>query len=293
MQFKKLTLEDMPLIRSYSGLLRTNTCDYTPGCFMMWRNYFKEEYALDGNVLLTRLYDSKGNCCYNLPLGGELSAELEKLAGRARKSGEKLCFCTVPEEYLEDVLACGGEFEISEQREFFDYLYAASDLIELKGKKYSGQRNQISQFVRAFPEWSFERLSKKNLPEVMDYFETVHPLASDAMPSEAEDHAMTRQVLENTELYGMSGGVLRAGERIFGFALGEAIGDTLYVHIEKADRSVHGAYQTLVREFSREYAGGAVKYINREDDMGDEGLRTAKLALHPVRILKKYIVEVK
>lgn len=91
----------------------------------------------------------------------------------------------------------------------------------------------------------------------------------------------------------MLGGVLQADGKIVGFSLGEVAGDTLFVHIEKADRTFRGAYRMLVNQFAARFAGEGVSYINREDDMGDPGLRTSKLSYHPITLLKKYCITVK
>ena len=77
-----------------------------------------------------------------------------------------------------------------------------------------------------------------------------------------------------------------------GFSLGEVLGDTLFIHIEKADREIFGAYQMLVSQFAQAYAGEGVSFLNREDDVGDPGLRTSKLSYHPVALLEKYVVTV-
>jgi len=100
-----------------------------------------------------------------------------------------------------------------------------------------------------------------------------------------------QEVLEHLDQYGLVGGVLRADGAIVGFTLGEVLRDTLYIHIEKADRDYPGAYQMLCRQFCTAYADG-LAYVNREEDMGDLGLRKAKRDLHPVTQLKKYTVEV-
>jgi hypothetical protein len=86
--------------------------------------------------------------------------------------------------------------------------------------------------------------------------------------------------------------VLKAGGAVVGFSLGEIIGDTLYVHIEKADRGCKGAYQMLVNQFAAAQRQEQLLYINREEDMGDPGLRASKQSYHPVALLKKFVVRV-
>ncbi|HPU63195.1 MAG TPA: phosphatidylglycerol lysyltransferase domain-containing protein, partial [Mobilitalea sp.] len=78
--------------------------------------------------------------------------------------------------------------------------------------------------------------------------------------------------------------------KIVAMSVGEIINDTLYCHIEKADRNYHGSYQMIVREFAKNTITDQVKYINREDDAGDEGLRKSKLSYHPYKLLNKYCV---
>ena len=99
-------------------------------------------------------------------------------------------------------------------------------------------------------------------------------------------------MLANFDLYGFLGGAVWVEDRIVAMALGEKQGDTLYVHIEKADVSYHGAYQMIVREFSRYACTDEIGYINREDDAGDEGLRKSKLAWRPCGLLDKYLVHI-
>jgi len=98
-------------------------------------------------------------------------------------------------------------------------------------------------------------------------------------------------VLQSDDLYGMFGGVLYADGKVVGFSVGEQVDQTLYVHIEKANREVKGAYQTLNNRFATHFGKNA-KYINREDDTGDPGLRKAKLAYHPIKLLEKFVIEI-
>ena len=123
------------------------------------------------------------------------------------------------------------------------------------------------------------------------FFHTLNKKLNYTPGEAAEENHKVQEVLEHLDQYGLVGGVLRADGAIVGFTLGEVLRDTLYIHIEKADRDYPGAYQMLCRQFCAAYAGG-LAYVNREEDMGDLGLRKAKRDLHPVTQLKKYTVEV-
>ncbi|MCI7473015.1 MAG: phosphatidylglycerol lysyltransferase domain-containing protein [Clostridiales bacterium] len=290
MQFKQLTLNEVPLVQPCFRQMRSRTCDFTVGGMFMWRNYYKMEYAMDGGIFYSRLHDQDGQVYYNLPLGGDMAAGIEEL--KQLTAGGPLRFCTVPECDLEEIQAICPGCTVSEQTDFADYLYQASDLARLAGKRYSGQRNQISQFKRGVEGWSFEPLTAGNLGAVEAFFTQTYLSGAGAGDTEREENRRVLEVLQNLDRYGMVGGVLTADGSIVGFSLGEIVNDTLFTHIEKADRSCKGAYQMLVNQFAAAYAGENVTYINREEDMGDPGLRRAKQAYHPIELLKKYVVEV-
>ena len=100
------------------------------------------------------------------------------------------------------------------------------------------------------------------------------------------------EILDNYDLYGMCGGVLKVDGKIIGMSIAETLGDTLFIHIEKCLREYEGSYPMLVRCFAGEYVKENIKFINREEDDGDVGLRTSKQSYHPVALLKKYTVRI-
>ena len=100
------------------------------------------------------------------------------------------------------------------------------------------------------------------------------------------------EVLDHFDEYAFLGGILRVDGAIVGISMGEIVRDTLYVHIEKADVRYSGVYQKLVNCFAREFVTDEVRYINREEDVGDPGLRKSKLSYHPVALQEKYTVRV-
>lgn len=292
MDFKKIGIEDIDTLRPFFETVKTNTCDYTVGGLFMWRDYYEMEYHIEDGVLFSRLYGVNHDLYYNLPFGGTGAPPIARVVDLARADGIPCRFCTVPEAYLAEFTGQGWDFRLIEQVENNDYLYLAGDFIGLAGRKYSAQRNQINKFLRAGQDWSFSGLTAGDLPEVIEFMHAYIENNQKDLASAEEEDRMTLEVLENMGRYKMQGGVLRVGSRIAGFSLGETIRDTLFVHVEKADRDLPGAYQMLVNQFARLYAGDGIAYINREEDMGDEGLRRAKLSYHPVTMLKKYIVEV-
>ncbi len=262
------------------------TCDYTVGGLLMWRDFFDIHYCIKDGALLTSLRARDGARYYNIPLAEDLEGALT--AFLEERKAEPLAFCTVPEEALAIIRRHRPDAIALPEEEYFDYLYKTEELAAFTGKKYAGQRNMVRQFTRDNPLWEYRPIGKDDTPSLSDFLRRFSPGESDFA---REEHEKTAEVLENLGTYGFFGGVLTVGGRVVGFSLGERLFDTVYLHIEKADRTVKGAYQMLVNRFAAEMAGDAV-YINREEDMGNQGLRTSKLSYHPTAILKKYTVTV-
>lgn len=255
----------------------------------MWRDFYKMEYAIEDGTFFSRLRDQNNNIYYNIPISEDIHAAICRLI---TSEGKRLRFCTVPEGYLPIFLNCGSDTVISEQADYFDYLYCAADLALLKGKKYNGQRNLISQFKRSVDTWSFEMIDSDSISQVKDFFYNTYLPFSKEGSFEQEENKKVIEVLDNFDAYGMVGGYLIADGRIVGFSANEIVGDTLFTHIEKADRQYKGAYQMLVNQAAITFATDEVSFINREEDMGDLGLRTSKKSYHPIELLKKYTIEV-
>lgn len=294
MVFSSLTLGDIEIVRRYGRFNRCGSCELSCGCLMMWRDYYSIEFCEHGGVLYTLQHDTDGSVYFNLPLCSDelLPEALLAVKQHCDEQGVPCRFCTVPEHYLPLLRSVLGDILPENNRDYSDYIYNAVDIIGLIGKKYANQRNHISRFKRCYPDWSFEPIGEGNLAEVRAFMGDFCARYHKQSQSSDEDMRMTADLLDNYAQYGMLGGLLRVNGRVVGFSAGEVVGDTLIVHTEKADRDFDGAYQMLTNCFAAAYAGDAA-FINREDDMGDEGLRRAKLAYHPTRMIDKYTVTVK
>ena len=280
MEFEKLTAGEYSRLRPFLRENPFRICDLTVGGLFLWRHVYATEYAVEGGHLYTRLYDGEGKLHYNLPLGPDPAAALAALLPQIDRPAR---FCTVPAAALS---LFDGAAQLTAHRELFDYLYDRESFASLSGKRYAGQRNHVNRFTRTFGQGVIEPITEENLPEVRAFLATMPTPEGESAVAEA---AVVRELLDVPDFFGLTGGLLRADGRVVGFSFGECVGDTLYVHIEKAARTCPGAYQTLASRFAA-YAGEDARFVNREDDAGDEGLRTAKMALHPLELIEKYTV---
>lgn len=169
-----------------------------------------------------------------------------------------------------------------------DYIYSVQELIELKGRKFEAKRHHIRTFLKNNPEYSYESMTSANalecLPVARQWLERQH---SDDRILQAEMFAEEQALTQFAEL-NLSGGIIRIGNEIKAFTVGEALcEDTAVIHIEKADPEVVGLYQMINREYLAQ-AWPHMTFVNREEDMGIPGLRAAKMSYRPVRMVEKY-----
>ena len=169
-----------------------------------------------------------------------------------------------------------------------DYIYSVQELIELKGRKFEAKRHHIRTFHKNTPNYSYESMDASNAPECIpvaqDWLARQH---SDDLILQAETFAVAQALNYFSEL-GLQGGMIRIDGDIRAFTVGEALTEeTAVIHIEKADPAVLGLYQMINREFLS-HAWAHMKFVNREEDMGIQGLRAAKLSYRPIRMVEKY-----
>ena len=291
-QFRELTLSDIPQVRKFFEAYRSRSCDATIGGSFMWRKYFQTQIYIDDTVLLFKVLRSSDNMAFITPYG-DYDRGFRLIFEYCRETGIQPAFCAVTNRELPYYEAHFQVESIKFNRTWSDYLYEAEKHRTFAGKKLSGQRNHVNKFLKSYDDWSFEPITPENLDEARDFcLEIERQRAKESSTYEAEEEILS-EVFEHYEVYGFFGNILRVDGNIIAMAMGETIGDTLFVHVEKARRDYFGAYQMIVREFARAHTGGEVEYINREDDSGDMGLRTSKLSYQPMELLDKATVKIR
>lgn len=290
--FKKIKLEDIPVLKAYFASYPARQCDRAVGSTVMWRDYFENRYAvIDGTIILSARF--KNEICFSYPIGRNVDAAFDAIEEYCAEKQIPMVLCSVNKAELKTVMEKYPDSTADADRDWFDYLYDKDSLMSLAGRKYSTPRNHINKFRKIYENWSFEPIKADDVYELVEFTKnfTFNSEKDDSAQLELE---MCTDVLENYEEYGMLGGVLKVGDKIVGYSIGETVGDTLFCHIEKADISYSGAYQMLTNQFLKMYAlGDEIKFVNREEDCGDEGLRKSKLSYHPVELIEKNTVFIK
>lgn len=260
----------------------------------IWNSAYHQELAFfrtgEGDRAVIRFCDGAGSCRFLFPAGrGPLPPVIEEMRKIARERGEIFSISAVTESQRAELeSAMPNSFSAQEDRDIADYLYSAESLATLAGKKLHGKRNHINAFSSAH-QWELLPLTPDRFDScraVLDAWGAEHGGAT----AEAEREAIER-ALAAFDALGLEGALLLADGEPAAFTLGSMLtSDTLCIHVEKALSSLNGAYPTINREFVRMMLQKhpALTTVNREDDMGLENLRKAKLSYRPAELLTKF-----
>lgn len=251
----------------------------------LWSEAYRQELAFTDTHALIRL-GKDGSYRYVFPIG---AASPKPIIDALLQGEQPLRLISVTERELDFVLREYPDvFDVREIRDFEDYLYCAEALDTLSGKKLHAKRNHINAFCAAH-EWSVRALTPADFDDcraIFDAWSAERPV--DSVQRERITIERAFNAFSELELHGA---LLIADGQIVAFTIGSMITpDTMDVHFEKALPNVNGAYPTINREFVRMMRRRfpALAWVNREDDMGLENLRKAKLSYHPAAMVKKY-----
>ena len=293
LQFKPVTHADMETIFSYLRMEDGRTTDFSYAGILMWVDYFKYEFAISDDTLFIKgvVENDTDTPAFSLPIGKmPLKDSLEKIRSYCNIKNIPAVLSAVPEYALEELEELGIT-SINPLEDWGDYLYDAQMLSTLSGKKMGKKRNHVNKFNTLYPDHRMMLLDSSNADKAIDFM-TIIDEEGDMSPMAIEERRMTRKLLELIKEgdIRLEGAVLMVGDQIAAFTIGDVKNDTLYVHVEKASRAFDGSYEKINKEFASMMCERhpEIKYINREDDSGDEGLRKAKQSYHPVAILNKY-----
>lgn len=287
--FKDITIQDKDTITAYTMNSCRRNCDLSFSNLCSWRFLYHTKFAIVDNFLVFKFW-AGDELAYMMPVGeGNLEKVLNELVEDARQEGEPFCMlgvCSCMREDLEAIMP--GQFGFTVDRDYADYIYLRSDLATLKGKKFQSKRNHINKFRNTYPDYEYTPITKDRIQECLE-LEAKWCKANDCDQQEGtgNERRALLYALNHFEELGLTGGILHVNGQIVAFTFGMPINkETFGVHVEKADTNIDGAYAMINYEFANHIPEQYI-YINREEDLGIEGLRKAKLSYHPETILEK------
>ena len=291
--FKEITLEDKTIIEKYTLESQRRNCDLSFANICSWNFLYQTKYAIVNDFLVFRFYLGE-QLAYMMPIGkGDMKSVIELLVEDADAIGAKFYMVGVCTENKDELqIELPNYLSFSMERDYADYVYLRTDLATLKGKKYQSKRNHINKFKAQYPDYEYKELTPQLVSECLKLEEEWCRAnnCEEQTALAAERKSMTF-ALNNMEALGITGGVLHVGGKIVAFTYGCIISnDTWDVCVEKADTTVEGSYTMINFEYANHIDPSFI-YINREEDLGLDGLRKAKLSYHPIILLEKWIAE--
>ncbi len=293
--FRPVTACSMERIMPYLDQEIGRTTDFSYGGVLMWVDYFKYEYCIYKDTLFLKglVEDDTSRPAFSLPVGKlDINGSIKVLSDYCSRNKLDLEFSAVPEHAVEDMIKAGAK-EIIPLDDWGDYLYDIEPMSTFSGKKMAKKRNHVNQFKTICPDAYIEPIDSNNVCEALEFMD-IYDNEADGAPMELAESCLTRKMLSLIR-YGTTrfeGIMLKSEGKTIGFSIGDIKGDTLFIHIEKATREINGSYEAVAQGFANQMRlkHPELRYINREDDGGDEGLRRSKQSYHPICILKKFNV---
>ena len=284
--------EDEDWINSCIAVSGTMASDASFANIYLLRNKYSTKISRYKDFII-RKYSGKGaRCGYTFPLGkGDVVKALAEIEKDAKECGERLQFAFITEEQKEVLEnAMPARFCYSSDAGDSDYIYLRSELASLSGKAFHKKKNHFSKFVRTYPDYKYYEIGACNIydaQKVADAWYYEHLQDEDA--SQLAEYKAIKEALENFEELGLIGGIIYVNDSPCAMTIASKINEnTVDVHFEKAvgEYALNGGYAAINKLFSEKLDG--VTWLNREEDIGIEGLRKAKLSYRPKIMLKKY-----
>ena len=288
LEFKKVEINDIELYKKFIENTDELSCDATFINLLVWQCSYNNMIAVSDGMLFIKAGSGEKES-FRLPIGPDLKKGIELIK---EYCGDRspVFYASEGKSFQKFKESFGDEFEFTELRDNFDYIYNRENLAELGGKKYHSKRNHINNFSKKF-NWHYERITAENIPDVKLCAKRWYEEKADKM----DRHMICERdgietILNNMETLCAKGGAIYVNGEVVAFTIGSAISDRVFnTHIEKALSDFSEGYAVINREFAKNELSG-YELINREEDMGIEGLRKAKLSYNHEILLKKYII---
>ena len=310
-KFKDVTVDDKGLIQSFTLYGERQNCDLSFANLISWRFLYNTQYAVVDDYLVFRFYTGR-HLAYMMPVPRPREHE----DGSLRVEPCDECSVSVIRAIRDDSIAMGhpflmlgvcnymrdiiekyfpDTFDIKPDRDYSDYIYTRDKLVNLSGKKLQSKRNHINKFKTLYPGYEYRRLTPELIPQCLEVERQWRAVSKDDN-GETPDEELSEELRSMTRAFnrwdklGLMGGAIFVGERMVAFTYGCPINhNTFDVCVEKADVSYEGAFAIINQEFVK-HIPEQYYYINREEDLGNEGLRRAKLSYKPDILLEKNVI---
>lgn len=300
LEFKPVEASDMKLLAPYFCRRPNKTCDSVFLDSFLWRDYYHVQFAISQGNAVQWLMEENGIFHSAMPMCREEElprcfSEMVEYFNQVLKRPFRIYLADEEAvDYLH--LKESDEFVVTEQEDLKDYLYDGQAMRTLSGKKLHKKKNHLNSFLKEYEgRYEFRRLCCRDRDDIVGFLDQWRANKGNEVEAHLDyEVAGIHEILKNcSELNVRMSGIYVDG-RLEAFTIGSynPLEDMAVIHIEKANPEIRGLYQFINQQFLI-YEFPDVKLVNREDDLGQEGLRKAKLSYNPCGYARKYLVEQK
>ncbi len=295
LKFKPIDLSSKSIIESYTKPWNLDCSDLSFANLFIWGVDGKMEYAQLDNVLYIKLNFEKVPAYFWAPipkLGVNVNyREAVYTALNYMKSiGVEPTLRSVWTPFKDKILKCCPELFVQPTEIAWDYVYERESLATLKGKKLHGKRNHINKFLSKYPDYEYTTLDDSMIEECIALYEDWSEQKEEQSVELFDERTSVMLALRHRKALGLTGGCIFVKGELVAFTVGERLSNTMQlIHIEKAKTDVEGAYPMINQQYILHECQG-VELINREEDMGIEGMRKAKRSYQPIKMIEKYLI---
>lgn len=298
LELKDINIDDKEMFNRYLKRKCSKNSEFTFTNFYMWRKSYDMKYAIIDDMLCIMPQHAGGPRSATFPIGfiGEDGKErdvrpvIERLMRYFEETNQSPLLRLYDEQTVQKLIkAFPGRFLITEDVNYEDYVYDVQQLINLSGKKFHGKKNHVNKFKKTY-DWEYQRMTPDNKEECIELFDawSRNKEIYDEKGFEEELEAV-HELINNWEKLDIVGGCIRVGGEMVAFSFGEPLcKDMAVIHLEHANTDYQGSFAIMNQQFL-EHEWSEYRYVNREEDMGIEGLRKAKQSYRPVMMVKKYV----
>jgi hypothetical protein len=289
-RFKELSLKEKPLLDEAFTQFPPVISEFTFTNLFIWRHAYQVKISCLQNFLCLLAEKGKDPFFFSLIGEGDVVEYCRILFQYSEEKGIPPKIARVSEEMITRIDWKEEGFLFELDRDQSDYIYLTKDLIQLEGRKYHRKRNHIKQFKEKY-SYQYIPLTSEWISECLrletEWCDLRH---CEVIPGLANESVAIKEAFTHFEQLGVKGGAILINGKLEAFALGEPLNpETVVIHIEKANPAYEGLY-TLINQAFLENEWSGYTYVNREQDLGEEGLRKAKESYFPHHMIHKYII---
>lgn len=296
--FNDINIESKQILDKYFDMVDYEACEYCFTTLYMWQNVYNTKYYIEEDFAIV-VGEYEGDAFSVMPLSKKenLPKAMNFIMEYFKDENKKVYLRAITKEVVDYIKETyGDEFEYKEERDFFDYVYDGESLRTLAGRKNQKKRNHLNAFLKEYEGRYDYRLLDEN--DFDSCIKLLKKWEEDKEESDSKEDGVDDELVAIMKIFD-NYNMLKDRVKIFGvfidnrleaFSIGEYLNDNMAViHIEKANSEIRGLYQFINQQFLvNEFE--AAELVNREEDLGIEGLRKAKLSYHPVKFVEKYTI---